>query len=141
VQRKIRHENLSRELCSKSFNYLIHGIPESADNLWDTREQTEKLFRKILTEGLQIEDTNSITIADIHRLSQHPVYDKSHRKINRPIIIKFMVVFDKQNFIINLKHLRKYYENRHPKIPEYMFANEHLPYELQIPKKFDLSLQ
>jgi len=44
-QRKIRHENLSRELYSKRFNYLIHGIPESAENPWETREQIEKLFR------------------------------------------------------------------------------------------------
>jgi len=87
AQRKIRQENLSRELYSKRFNYLI--------NPWETHEQAEKLFRKFLTAGLQIEDPNSIKIADIHRLPQHPVYDKNHRKINRSIIIKFMDVFDK----------------------------------------------
>ena len=31
----------------------------SSDNVWETRQQTEKLFRKFVTEGLQIEDNNS----------------------------------------------------------------------------------
>jgi len=46
-----------------------------------------------------------------------------------------MDVFDKQNFIKNLKHLRKYNENRRPKTPEYVYATENLPYELHIQKK------
>ena len=43
-----KKQNLSRELYSKRFNYLIYGIPESSDNVWETRQQTEKLFRKFV---------------------------------------------------------------------------------------------
>ena len=31
IQKKTRKESLSRELYSKRFNYLIHGIPESTN--------------------------------------------------------------------------------------------------------------
>ena len=65
---KTKGQNLSRELYSKRFNYLIHGIPESSDNVWETRQQTEKLFRKFVAEGLQIQDSNSIKLVDIYRL-------------------------------------------------------------------------
>ena len=51
-KKKIRIEtkkrNLSRELYSKRFKYLIHGIPESSDNVWETSKQTEKLIRKFV---------------------------------------------------------------------------------------------
>ena len=41
------------------------------------------------------EDRNSIAIADVSQLPQHPIFDKDRRKINRLIIVKFLSVFDK----------------------------------------------
>ena len=73
-------------------------------------------------------------LADIHRLSQHPIYDSGKRKINGPIIVKFMDIFNKQNFVKNLKHLREYNEKRLP-TTKYVYATEHLPIELQRQKK------
>ena len=75
ILEETKKATLSRELYSKRFNYLIHGIPESTGNAWETRQQIERLFRKFVVEGLQIEDPSSIKLADIHRLPQHPVYD------------------------------------------------------------------
>ena len=134
IRIETKRQNLSRELYSKRFNYLIHGIPESSENVWETRQQTEKLFRKFVAEGLQIQDSNSIKLADIHRLPQHPIYDSDKRKINRPIIVKFMDIFNKQNFVKNLKHLKEYNEKR-PPTTKYVYATEHLPIELQRQKK------
>ena len=111
IRIETKKQNLSRELYSKRFKYLIHGIPESSDNVWETRRQTEKLVRKFVAEGLQIKGSSSIKLADIHKLLQHPIYDSDKRKINRPIIVKFMDIFNQQNFVKNLKHLKKYIKN------------------------------
>ena len=134
ILEETKKATLSRELYSKRFNYLIHGIPESTGNAWETRQQTERLFRKFVVEGLQIEDPSSIKLADIHRLPQHPVYDSNQHKVNRPIIIKFMDVFDKQKFVANLKHHKCYNKNR-ARSSQYVYATEHLPIELQNQKK------
>ena len=48
VKRRAKHQELSSELYSKRFNYLIYGIDEIA---WEKREQTEKLFRKFLKKA------------------------------------------------------------------------------------------
>ena len=133
---KARHEELSRELYSKRLNYLIYGLEESSTNVWESREQTEQIFRNFLTEGLQIDNPYSIVIVDVHRLPQHPLYNKSPRKINRPIIVKFSNVFDKHTFISNLKHLKGYNQMRREKREEapYVYATEHLPKVLQLQK-------
>ena len=81
IEIEIRKESHSRELYSKQFNYLIHGIPESSDNLWKTLQQTKKLFRKLAAEGLKSVDNYCIKVTNIHRLPQHPTYDSDKRKI------------------------------------------------------------
>ena len=134
IKKQVKHELLSRDLYSKRFNYIIHGIDENPSNEWETRDQTEWIFRNFLDEGLLIEDPNSIAIADIHRLPQHPIFDKDRRKINRPIIVKFLNVFDKYKFTKNLKNLKNYNEKRRSDNSNspYVYATEHLPKELQL---------
>ena len=78
MKRRAKHQELSRELYSKRFNYLIYGIDEIA---WETRAQTEKLFRKFLNKALKIFDPNAIAVADIYRLPQHPIYNKEQKKL------------------------------------------------------------
>ena len=78
MKRRAKHQELSSELYSKRFNYLIYGIDETA---WETREQTEKLFRKFLNEALKIPDPNAIALADIHRQPQRPIYNKEQKKL------------------------------------------------------------
>ena len=137
LRKEAETQRLSKELYSKRLNYLIHGIPENDSNPWETRKQTETVSKKFIEEGLNITDTSSISLADIHRLPQHPIYDKRHRKITRPIIIKFSTIFDKQKFTQNLKHLKQYnLKNREAcSATEYVYATEHLPKELQEQKK------
>ena len=136
AQAKARHNELSRDLYSKRFNYLIHGLEENPNNAWETREQTEQWFRTFVTEGLKIDDPNSINIVDIHRLPQFPIYDKLRRKINRPIIVKLASVFDKQKFSQNLKNLKTFNAKRRTERAStpYVYATEHLPRELQLQK-------
>ena len=55
IKKQVKHELLSRDLYCKRFNYIIHGIDENPSNEWETRDQTEWLFRKFLNEGLRIE--------------------------------------------------------------------------------------
>ena len=45
-----------------------------------------------------------------------------------------MDIFNKQNFVKNLKHLKEYNEKR-PPTTKYVYATEHLPIELQRQKK------
>ena len=134
VKRRAKHQELLSELYSKRFNYLIYGIDEIA---WEKREQTEKLFRNFLKEGLKIEDPNAIPLADIHRLPQHPIFNKEHKKITRPIIIKFINIFDKHQFTQNLRNLKECNAKGKAKhaTASYVYATEHLPKELQKQKK------
>ena len=134
VKRRAKHQKLSSELYSKRFNYLIYGIDEI---VWETREQTKKLFRKILNKASKIPDPNAITLADIHRLPQHPIYNIERKGITRPIIIKLVNIFDKYQFTQNLKNLKADNAKRKAKRPTafYVYATEHLPKELQKQKK------
>ena len=87
-----------------------------------------------MVEGLQIEDPNSIALADIHRLPQTPIFDKDRRKINRPIIVKFFDIFNKYKFTKSLKNLKSYNKKRRSEnsnLP-YVYATGHLRKELQL---------
>jgi len=136
-QKDTKNEQLSRELYSKRFNYLIHGLPESNENAWETCKQTEKFFHNFLIEGLHLDNSHSIELADIHRLPQHPIYDSEHRRINKPIIVKFTNIFDKHKFTQNLKNLKLFNQQCRSKSPtiNYVHATEHLPKEIQWQKK------
>ena len=122
MKRRAKHQELSSELYSKRFNYLIYGIDKIA---WETRQQTEKLLRKFLNEALKIPDPNAIALADIHQLPLRPIYNKEQKKkITRPIIIKFVNIFDKYQFTQNLKNLKAYNAERKTKRPtaSYVYA-------------------
>ena len=47
-QAKLQHDTqldlLNKDLYSKRFNFLIPGIPENSDDVWESRNVTEKLF-------------------------------------------------------------------------------------------------
>ena len=68
----------------------------------------------------------------------------NNKKINRPIIIKFVNIFDKYQFTQNLKNLKAYNAEpeRKAKRPtaSFVYATEHLPKELQKQKKALMSL-
>ena len=42
---------LKNELCSKRFNFLIHGVKGKINNVWETYEEWKKLANKFLREA------------------------------------------------------------------------------------------
>ena len=88
-------ESISLEAYRKKFNLLVHGLEEDQNNPWENRTITESMLKKFLKDGLQIENPDQISIIDVHRLPQYPLF-KNKVKINRPIIFKLAGNNDKQ---------------------------------------------
>ena len=66
-----------KDSYSKRLNVLIHGLKEAPakpgeENLGESRADTLMIFRRFLSEGLQIVEPSSISLVDIHRLPQRP---------------------------------------------------------------------
>ena len=98
---------MAKEAYSKRLNLLVHGLPESMDSAWETREETIQVFNKFMIEGLKIQDPSDFKIVDIHRLPQHLVF-KNVIKQTRPVIIKLNFIFDKKTIFSSVKHLKSY---------------------------------
>ena len=128
-------EALVKETYSKRLNLLIHGIEEDQDNAWEAKDITTKLFNHFLQQALKFDPT-SISVVDIHRLPQHPVY-KNRIKVNRPIIIKFQNVMDKEKVTKSLTNLKHYNQQRKPTENEvpYVYVTDHLPKVFELQKK------
>ena len=107
-----KNDQLCKDRYSKQFNYLIHRLSEDKEKVWETRDEAETIYRNFLAVGLELE-RNSIETTDLHRLSQHPIFDRTNQKINRPIVVNFSNIFGKRIFIQNLKNLKKFNEKRH----------------------------
>ena len=131
-----RKESLRNEMYSKRLNILIHGLEENTSSACKTKETTEKMVYNFLNEALGIDNPKTIKFADVHRLSQHPVY-RAGKKMNRPVIIKLTNSFDKHLIFKSLKNLKLYNDNRNlkPKSRHYTYITEYLPRELQLQKK------
>ena len=56
---KFKNE-VAKEAYSKRLNLLVHGLPESMDSAWETREETIQVFNKFMIEGLRIQDPSDI---------------------------------------------------------------------------------
>jgi len=109
----VKREQLSRDAYSKRFNFLIHGLEETSNNDWETRKQTDVIFRKFLSERLKIDNPKDFPKDfPLHRLPQHPIKSKQGTKINRPIIFKVGNNYDKQYIMKRLKYLKTYNVDR-----------------------------
>jgi len=99
-------------------------------------EETGKLVYDFFQNALLIDNPESIKLADVHRLPQHPLV-RNDKKLGRPVIIKLTNSFDKQLIFKNLKHLKTYNDSLHlkPKNRGYIYVTEHLPRETQLQKK------
>ena len=75
-----KKENLKYEAYSKRFNILIHGLKEKDNNIWETREITEKTVREFFHNALNIKNSENIKFADIYRMPKQPVL-KNGKKI------------------------------------------------------------
>ena len=85
----------------------MHGLEENTDNDWETRTQTNSIFRNFLTEALQLEKAIDLKVVDVHRLPQHPLKTNGV-KVNRPIIFKLANNNDKVMIMQRLKFLKTY---------------------------------
>ena len=130
----IKREQLSRDAYNKRFNLLVHGLEENPDNDWETRTQTNSIFRNFLTEALQLEKANDLKVVDVHRLPQHPLKTNGV-KVNRPIIFKLANNNDKVMIMQRLKFLKTYNQDREKDSKSQVFVTEHLPNELYQQKK------
>ena len=108
LQHDLQLDLLNKDLYSKRFNFLIHGIPENSDNVWENSNVTEKLFKNFVIEGLNININDEIKIVDVHRLQQYPIFFENQIKINRPIIVKLNDDFSKQRFSSSLRNIKQY---------------------------------
>jgi len=78
-----RKTALKNEMYSKRFNVLIHDIKEKSGSMWETKKETGKLVYDFFQNALLINNPESIKLADVHRLSQHPVV-RNNRKLDVP---------------------------------------------------------
>ena len=121
-------EKIRSEAYSKRFNLLVHGLPEDSNVAWETRNTTNIIFKKFLSEGLKIENPEDLPLVDIHRLPQHPIY-RNKVKVNRPIIIKLYNNEDKRWLLSHLRHLKEYNNERKRGNDSLgsVFVTDHLP--------------
>ena len=66
--------NITQESYEKRFNILIHGIAETTDSAWENLGQTTALVRTFMKEGLLIQEPESVSFVDCHRLPQCSVF-------------------------------------------------------------------
>ena len=117
-KREAKKLEWQREFYSKRLNLLIHGLDEVSSSAWKTKTQTLDIFNKFMTDRLGL-DPKSISLVDIHRLPQRPIF-KQGSNITRPIVIKLATAMDKHTVMTKLKNLKAYNSKKHVG-----FNNEH----------------
>ena len=136
-----KSDEIVKEAYNKRLNLLVHGVSESVDNIWESREVTLQLFIQLMTQGLKL-NMKQINIIDIHRLPQRPIFNRGTR-VTRPIIVKLGSVFDKNLIFSSCKHLKTYNQVRLAETEEAgtvatikpAFITDHLPQAFQKQKK------
>ena len=96
---------------SKRLNVLIHGLKEAPakpgeENLSESRADTLMIFRRFLSEGLQIVEPSSISLLVIHYLPQRLSAFEFGKTKTRPIIVKLAMQDDKNWIYQSLKFLK-----------------------------------
>ena len=128
-------EALIKESYSKRLNLLIHGVQENNDSLWETRDNTIDIFNHFLLEALKLDPT-LISVIDIHRLPQQPIF-RNGAKVTRPIIVKFQNVMDKAKVTKSLKNLKIYNQQLKSSLSNisYVYVSDHLPKPFEAQRK------
>ena len=124
------------ELYSKKFNLLIYGIKENEQNVWETKTESGKLVYDFMRDVLLLKNPETIKLADVHCLPQHPVFNIAGGKVTRPIIIKLTNSNDKHLIFQSLKNSKAYNEslNLKPKSPGYVYVTGTLASRTEDPK-------
>ena len=93
------------------------------------------IFRRFLSEGLQIVEPSSISLVDIHRLPERPSAVELGKTKTRSIIVKLATKGDKNRIYQSLKFFKFY--NRQQVNPytgkDYpnVYVTDHLPREFE----------
>ena len=77
---------------------LEHGIEESIEEFWETKQSTLEKFNQFLENDLKI-SRSQIKVIDIHRLPQRPLFKQGHQ-VCRPIIVKLSSFRQIANLIV-----------------------------------------
>ena len=120
---------------------MIHGIKEDTESAWETKWESENKFKQVLQNGLKISNFHAVAVADVHRLSQHPI-TKNGKHITPSIIVKFTSYSDESMIMRSLKNLEEFNQERKRTFgseTNYVYVTEHLSRELQQQKKKLLS--
>ena len=117
--------NVMQESYEKRFNILIHGIAETTDSSWENPGQTTALVRTFLTDGLLIQEPESVAFVTCHRLSQRFVFRGGVKK-SRIIIVKLTNTMDKRLIFRSLGYLRRYSKTRRSLNVDSIYISEHL---------------
>ena len=105
VKRKFESYFLEAErakLSDEGYLKRLNGIDELFTNPWETREKTK--LNKFLSDGLRLENTESLHLVDFYRLPQRPV-NRNGYEVIRPIICKRSKIKHKRSIMSVTKHL------------------------------------
>ena len=120
----IRNNEISRirnEENSRKYNVIIDNVTQ--DDMFETREDSVKKVRDVLTNVLQINDAGQIGIADAHRLPTS--------KGRSPLIFKLRSMTDKDLIWKNIMHV-KTFNNKQANNNNKVYVNmHHYPAKLQ----------
>ena len=138
--KRLKIDAVMKDSYSKRLNVLIHGLKEASakpgeENLGEIRADTLMIFRRFLSEGLQIVEPSSISLVVIHRLLQRPSAVEFGKTKTRPIIVKLAMQDDKNRIYQSLKFLKfynrqeanPYIGKRYPNV----YVTDHLPREFE----------
>jgi len=118
---------------NKRLTFLIHGFEETS--AWETRSESMNVCETFLSEALDLDPAN-LSIVDVHRLPQRPVF-KDSEKVDRLIIVKLSNAFDKSQVFNQLKNLKEYNATQQRINPQSkrVYITEHLPAIFQQQRK------
>ena len=124
-----------KESYDKRLNILIHGIQEDNNNVWEKREKTIEIFQDFLKNGLKI-NPNEIKLSDILRLPQQPI-TKNGIPVHRPIIVKLLIIHDKNLIFRSAKNFGPYNAMRKESGSTNLdtYITDHLPAKFQEQQK------
>ena len=85
--KKNQISQVGSKFSSMRFNIIIRNYPQDTTNAWESKEDSVKIVRTVLKDVLKVPRSDSIVIADAHRLSSN--------KGRRPLIFKLTSLVDK----------------------------------------------
>ena len=111
--KQLKIDAVMKDSYSKRLYVLIYWLKKAPakpgeENLGESRADTLMIFRRFLSEGLQIVEPSSISLVDIHRLPQRSSPIEFGKTKARPITVKLATQDYKNRIYQSLKFLKFY---------------------------------